>query len=110
MFFTHRLILVEGIEDVAYTNAWLTLTDRMQDFRRTGCHLVPVNGKEYLARPAIIAEQMRIPVYVIFDADTDREHERDGHHHLKDNTALLRLLGGDQNAPFPTETIWGARY
>ncbi|MGF6969666.1 hypothetical protein OKW43_006761 [Paraburkholderia sp. WC7.3g] len=64
-----RLILVEGIEDVAYIRAWMTLTDRMQDFRKAGCHIVPVDNKSHLLRPAIIARQLQIPVFLLFDGN-----------------------------------------
>ena len=30
--------------------------------------------------------------------------------HVRDNTALLKMLGGDDQNPIPTETVWGADY
>ncbi len=53
MFFTQRLILVEGLEDVGYITSWLVLSDRWEAYRRSGCHIVPVNGKSEMIRPAI---------------------------------------------------------
>ena len=35
MFFTQRLVLVEGLEDVAYIHSWLILTERWEDHART---------------------------------------------------------------------------
>ncbi len=63
MFFTSRLVLVEGLEDVAYLSAYLHLLDRWEDFRRIGCHFVPTNGKSELVRPLVIARRLKIPTY-----------------------------------------------
>lgn len=111
MFFTQRLVLVEGIEDCAYINSWLSLTDRLHDFRRRGVHIVAVGGKSELLRPAIIAVHMEVPLFLVFDADGDKidkdEHRRC---HERDNRALLRLLGSDENAVFPQKPVWGQNF
>lgn len=111
MFFTQRLVLVEGIEDCAYINAWLSLTEQLHEFRKRGIHLVAACGKSELLRPAIIAMHMDVPLFLIFDADGDKigreEHKRC---HERDNRALLRLVGGDETRLFPEETVWGAHY
>lgn len=111
MFFTQRLVLVEGIEDCAYINTWLSLTDQLQEFRKRGVHLVAVGGKSELLRPAIIATHMDVPLFVIFDADGNKigreEHKRC---HERDNRALLRVVGGDENTLFPENTVWGDNY
>ncbi|OXI31537.1 ATP-dependent endonuclease [Burkholderia sp. AU16741] len=109
IFFAQRLVLVEGIEDVAYIHAWMTLTDRMLDFRKAGCHIVPVDNKSHLLRPAIIARQLEIPTFLLFDGDADCD-EKYKAHHVRDNAALLKMLGGDDQNPIPTETVWGADY
>lgn len=51
MFFTPKLVLVEGLEDAAYINAWLVLSGRWDAVRAGGAHIVPVNGKSELIRP-----------------------------------------------------------
>lgn len=111
MFFTQRLVLVEGLEDVAYVHAWLALTGRMEEFRRKGIHLVATQSKSMMIRPLIIAQALEIPTYVFFDADGDKisksEHRTQ---HERDNRALLRLLGADENLMFPPEVLWGDRY
>lgn len=111
MFFTQRLVLVEGLEDVAYIYSWMILTERWERFRTTGCHVVPVNGKSEMIRPLIIAQGLKIPTFTIFDADGDKilkPENRTKHH--RDNAALLRLLGGDENDLFPTGPVWGDRF
>lgn len=107
LFFAQRLVLVEGLEDVAYIHAWMTLSDRWDQFRARGVHIVPVQAKHALLQPLLIAKGLGIPVFVIYDSDTgtDRPDE-----HKRDNTALLAALGGDVNQPFPREVIWSQDY
>ena len=108
MFFTRRLILVEGLEDVAYLQAYFNLLDRMDDFRRLGCHIVPANGKSELLRPVVISKHMKIPTYLVFDSDADKPDKGGSKaKHEKDNTALLKLADGDADTPFPNDTVWG---
>lgn len=110
MFFTPRLVLVEGLEDLAYLTSWILLTDRATDFRRRGCHIVPANGKSELIRPLIVARRLGIPTYTIFDADGDQTEPAKQARHLNDNRALLGLLGGDAAEPFPTAVLAHANY
>ena len=108
VFFTPRLVLVEGLEDVAYITAYLNLMDKWDDYRRVGGHVVPVNGKSELLQPLVIAKHMRIPTYVVFDADADTpEDGGKKNKQLKDNRALLKLLGHDGSDPMPPDPMWG---
>jgi hypothetical protein len=111
MFFTRRLILVEGLEDVAYLLACLNLLDRSDDYRRLGCHFVPANGKSELLQPLVIARHMRIPTYLVFDSDADKP-DRNGSKakHEKDNRALLTLAGDPGGDPTPAATVRGAGF
>ena len=107
MFFTRRLILVEGPEDVAYLLAYLNLLEKSEDYRRMGCHIVPTNGKSELLRPLIIAKHMRIPTYVIFDADADKPDKNGSRaKHEKDNKALLALLDKPDEDSMPDAAVW----
>ena len=109
MFFTHRLILVEGLEDVAYLLAYLNLLEKSEDYRRMGCHIVPVNGKSELLQPLVIAKHMGIPTYVVFDADADKPDSNGSRaKHEKDNKALLTLSGRPGENPMPDATFRGA--
>ena len=108
MFFTHRLVLVEGIEDVAYLLAYLNLLGKFEDYRRMGCHIVPANGKSQLLQPLVIAKHMGIPAYVVFDADADKPDNNGSRtRHEKDNKALLTLSGRSDENPMPDATVWG---
>ncbi|MEW8584376.1 MAG: AAA family ATPase, partial [Candidatus Thiodiazotropha sp.] len=75
IFFTKCLILVEGVEDIAYLTTYLILSEKMSEFRQYGCHIVPVNGKSEIPRPLAIARHMGIPTFVICDCDTDKPAE-----------------------------------
>lgn len=108
MFFTRRLILVEGLEDVAYILSYVNLLDRSEEFRRIGCHVVTTQGKSELLRPVVIAKHMKIPTYLVFDSDADKQ-DRSGSRvrHEKDNIALLKLADVLEPEAFPNETFWG---
>ena len=103
MFFSETLILVEGPEDFAFVSAYFTLTDRTEEYRRLGCHIVPTNGKGRMIQPLAIAKILGIPTFVIFDADGD-DVERDDRRkqHERDNLALLRLCSVIGASAFPT--------
>ena len=103
MFFASKLVLVEGSEDVAYLMTWMALNDRLSDFRSQGVHVVAVEGKANIPSPLIIAQELCIPVLVIFDGD--RNHENDGRQ-VAHNRRLLRLLGTPGADLFPTEIVW----
>jgi predicted ATP-dependent endonuclease of OLD family len=108
MFFSPVLILVEGIEDYAYITSCLTLMERMDQYRRLGCHIVPVNGKSHMMQPRAIAKALQIPTFTVFDSDGDKP-DRNGNRekHRKDNLALLRMCGATSPEPFPKEHFWG---
>lgn len=108
MFFTRRLILVEGLEDVAYLLAYFNLLERSEDYRRMGCHIVPASGKSELLQPLVICKHMKIPTCLIFDSDADK-FDKNGSRakHEKDNRALLSLAGKPEENPMPDATVWG---
>ena len=108
MFFTPRLVLVEGLEDVAYISAYLNLMGNWDDYRRVGCHLVPVSGKSELLQPLAIAMHMSIPTYIVFDADADTPEDGGKRtKQVKDNQALLKILGYNDADPMPSDALWG---
>lgn len=106
MFFAHIPILVEGLEDISYLTTELHLSGLWPEFRRLGCHIIPVNGKDKLIQPLAIAVELGLPVYVVFDADGDtvRADHRIKHEH--DNQALMRLLS-ITDPPFPATRVLG---
>lgn len=106
MFFTRVPVLVEGLEDVSYITTELHLSGLWGEFRRLGCHLIPVNGKDKLIQPLAIAVELGSPVYVLFDADGDTARQDHRIKHERDNRALISLLGETHN-PFPANNTFG---
>jgi len=104
MFFTRIPILVEGLEDVSYITTQLHLSGLWSEFRRLGCHLIPVNGKDKLIQPLAISLELGLPAFVLFDADGDTQRADHRTKHEKDNRALISLLGATYPA-FPTSHV-----
>lgn len=105
MFFCKKLILVEGHEDIAYISSYLLLTEKMNEFRRHGCHIVPVEGKNKLIKPLAMAKLLNIPTMVIYDSDTDKTTEHEMPKHKKDNRAILALKECSDESEWPDKTI-----
>ena len=108
MLFSPILILIEGLEDLAYITSYMMLMDKWDDFRRLGCHMVPTNGKSSMIQPLAIANILEIPKFVIFDSDghsTDKNGSRIKHE--KDNRAILSLCSAPDVNPFPKDSYWG---
>jgi energy-coupling factor transporter ATP-binding protein EcfA2 len=117
MFFTQKLVLVEGLEDIAYIHAWFVVADKWNEFRKSGVHVVASNGKSELIRPAIIATELGISTMAVFDADGDKITKKDVTGTVVDNTsvrlcnekenrALARIFGGDETNLFPSGVLW----
>jgi hypothetical protein len=81
----------------------LSLTGRWEAFRRSRCHIVPVNGKREFIRPGIIAKGLDIPVFAIADADADKGNPKESE---ALNRALARIFGGNENDLFPLAPQW----
>lgn len=105
MFFCKKLILVEGHEDIAYISSYLLLTENMNEFRRHGCHIVPVEGKNKLIKPLAMAKLLDIPTMVIYDSDTDKTTEHEMPKHKKDNKAILALKECSDESEWPDKII-----
>ncbi|MDE0305914.1 MAG: AAA family ATPase [Albidovulum sp.] len=104
MFFTNRLVLVEGNEDIAYITTYMNLLNKDEEYRRIGCHIVASNGKNALVRPVAIAKHLGIPTYLVFDSDAgspDTDKQR------RENKALLTLAGCASEDPLPSQDVWG---
>ncbi len=105
MFFSKKLVLVEGIEDVAYLTSYIQLMGRLSDFRRSGYHIIPVGGKSELKKPLAIAKLLGIEVFVVCDADTDKTKDDEINKHKKDNAAILYLLGHNKSENWPKTDV-----
>lgn len=86
--FARAVLLVEGHED----RGALRGTDdaRGADLTGDGVAVVHVDGKDNLARAYVLYEQLGVPVYVLFDGDTNRGNKQD----RQRNALLTGLLAG----------------
>lgn len=119
MFFSRRLILVEGLEDIAYITSHLQLSGWWEPYRRLGCQMIACEGKDHIIQPLAIAKALSIPTLVVFDSDSTKygvvdpandpqgKRAADRAMHLRDNTAILKLCGIANPDPFPTDTLFG---
>lgn len=132
MFFSQKVIFVEGVEDVSILTTYMHLMGVYGEFRRQGGHIVPVHGKSEILRPLCIARLLDIPTFVLIDGDTNKQASYDAikddpekadkanflngeiTKHKKDNGSILKLCGQPEEFKWPTEehvfldniTIW----
>jgi predicted ATP-dependent endonuclease of OLD family len=112
MFFARKLVIVEGLEDVAYITAHLQLSGAWDEFRRLGFHIIPADGKDKIIQPLAIANALGIQTFVVCDSDAltyaenpsekpDPRVARNRPAHIRDNTAIQRLCGIEDPVPLP---------
>ena len=106
VFFTPALVLVEGLEDVAYITTYLHLMDLWDECRRLGVYIVPANGKSHMIEPLAAVNLLSIPAFVIFDSDGHEARLDPRAKHEKDNRTLLKLCGLTAEPPFQVATLW----
>lgn len=106
MFFTQKLILVEGLEDVAYITTYMNLMNLWDDYRRFGCHMIAADGKSHMIQPIAITNCLGIDKYAVFDSDGHKP-DKDGSRtkHEKDNKAILKLCGINEPIAFPADNF-----
>jgi len=76
LFFSPVVVLVEGVEDLAFIATHLNLTREWKTFRRNGCHFVVAGGKNNMPRLVAIAQEFEIPTFVVCDSDIERSIEK----------------------------------
>jgi hypothetical protein len=60
-----------------------------------------------MLQPLIIARQLGIPTFAVFDADADQPDKNGSREkHRRDNEALLRAADVSLIEPLPQETLW----
>lgn len=109
LFFTSKIVLVEGLEDSAYITTYLHLMGLWDEYRRLGCHVIPTHGKSEMLQPLAVAMCLQIPAFVVFDADGDKlDKNGSKEKHRKDNVTILGICGISDPKAFPPETFWGS--
>jgi energy-coupling factor transporter ATP-binding protein EcfA2 len=108
LFFCQRLVLVEGTADRAYVSGALHLSNEWDAMRRAGLHIIPTDNKSGILQLLVIAQELSIPCFVIFDADGNAKEQHRPHHEI-DNKALFSALSITSDA-FPTTALWGEKY
>ena len=88
-YFADKVVLVEGIEDKAVIQAIDQYSENKFDSK--GIVVIPVIGKNNLDRPSLIFQNLGIPVYMIFDTDSDKPSKID--ENKKINTVLMKIMG-----------------
>ena len=88
-FFADKVVLVEGLEDKAIVQAINRYRDK--NFSSKEIVVIPVLGKNNLDRPALIFQDLGIPVYLIFDTDSDKLSEIEKN--KKINSILMKIMG-----------------
>ncbi len=106
IFFCPVAILVEGIEDIAFISTYMNLLGFWNDFRKYGCHFILAGGKTNLSRPLAIASLFGVPVFTVFDADTDKTKKEEIDRNVKDNSCILNLCELNKFDPLSKSVIW----
>lgn len=105
MFFCRVLVLVEGIEDVAYIASSLSVLGLMTKVRQCGCHIVHAGGKSEIIKALAIAKGLDIPVFAVIDGDTDCQKPDQMVMHKADNRAVSSIMGYGNEAEWPAQHI-----
>ncbi len=85
-FFSDVVVLVEGEDDRAAVLATAQLLGK--DLDSLGISVISCGGKRNLDRPAVIFQELGIPIYLVWDGDNGVAGARP-----EENHRLLRLLG-----------------
>lgn len=103
LFFTPKVILLEGIEDIAFISTYMQLSNLWPNFREHGCHFIITLGKTNLSRPLAIANAFSISAFVVFDGDVDKKDKVKKNQ--RDNACILNLCG-IKEGPLSEKIIW----
>jgi putative ATP-dependent endonuclease of the OLD family len=104
LYFCHRLILVEGVEDRAYLTCALHVGKKLDGVRRAGVHTISCDRKSNILQLLCIAQELEIPTFVVFDADGDDENAERKGQHRRDNECLIKAMS-IKSDPFPAEAL-----
>lgn len=111
-FFARKLVLVEGESDRA---ALLAVARKSGiNLEEQGVSVIPSNGKSQLEKPYLVFTKLRIPTYVMWDADyepppAEGAKNDDREKSARENRKLLALAGAEAadfpDGVFPTHAV-----
>ena len=102
VFFAERVVVVEGISDLACIEAYTRLPGKRSDFQKSRATIVVCEGKSSLALMILIMESFKFPYHAIFDCDSKYDEKfkenpdrfwEPYNEHIRDNNAILDLTG-----------------
>jgi len=103
-FFADTVVLVEGVSDAAVLSQ--TAQERDAEWIARGVAVLAVDGKANLGAPYLVLTILKIPTYLVFDADNHLKGKgtKAGEDNaIRDNRILLEL-GGETPTDFPPYT------
>jgi putative ATP-dependent endonuclease of the OLD family len=115
IFFAERVVVVEGISDLACIEAYMRLSGKRSEFQKSGATIVVCEGKSSLALMIMIMKSFNIPYHAIFDCDSEYDEKfkenpdrfREAYNeHIRDNDAILALSGHKKIESFPGDHIF----
>jgi len=104
VFFAEKVVLVEGISDLACFESYLRLSGKKSAFQKSGTSIVVCEGKSSLALMLLIAKDFGIPNHVIFDCDSGSDAQYHAQH-IRDNDAIMSLAGYAALGKFPSAHV-----
>ena len=114
IFFAERVVVVEGVSDMACIEAYMRLSGMRSGFQKSGATIVVCEGKSSLALMILIMKSFRIPYHAVFDCDSEYVEKfkenpdrfiEPYNEHIRDNDAILSLSGHEKIEKFPEDHI-----
>lgn len=112
MFFGAKVLIVEGVEDVAYLTTHFCLRGVWDEMRSLGMVIVPASCKSRIVELLAICRELSIPAYAVWDGDDHETHKDRRPKHENDNRALHAAVGSNAgpftqgNVTAPTFATW----
>ncbi len=103
-FFAKELVLVEGFSDCVFIDWLVDKINKRSDFDKRGIAVIPVFGRNNLAKPIVVFEEIGLKTYFMFDADGSKKDMEDAENTAKTNKMLMKI-GGEKPEKFPTTFI-----
>ncbi len=94
-FFARVVVLVEGVGDQAVLHAYYKYLNR--DPLSEGIHIVSTTGKNNLAKPLTIFQNLGVPTFTVFDSDKRRAKPNS----IDVNKVLQKLCGESKLVDWP---------